>query len=471
MRHTRPGSLTLLAILAFILAGFTVLGFFGQLMVLLVQNFAASDKGMQEAMALIPRWHQVLSLVWSAVSAALLIMTGIGLLKQAPILGRLLATVWSVLAMAMIVVDLSVMPDRHSALWSVLGLLYPVVLLVWVQVVCAEVWRPVAIPVATGGRAEVHPLALTAGQSLRQSLRAVGGPGFVLGYLFAGVLTAAIILAVAQIGDVIADKSVKGDPAAKKSLETMQSNAVESGTRWLIGVVLGEGKDTTPSATDLIDPTAKNPDSQSARWTKWLVRDHPPLLSFTWLLLSLLLVLAVPYASAGLIARDSGTRGFRFLLVRVDRDSVYLGRFLGAAMLVAASTVVLVAICALGLGFAQTQPDWGLIARWSGWAACALVLTALPYLALGQLFSSLVNHPFLALMTVKGAVILWPAVVFSLAVAWGPAKWLLCALPLGAQLALFHPAPWLVALAALACLGYTAIYLWLGLMVFRRKDL
>ncbi len=464
MTRTRPGSLTLLAVLNFVGAGFGLLGCLGQVVGLFVMRHAEAGLAHQT-----PMWWMILALVGSVLSVGLLVVSGIGMLKLSPLLGRWGATAYAVLAVLLAVGGhLMVMhttgdaapPVLMSLLGTVISLLYPLFLVLWVHLIVVDVWYPPIIRAATGSanREVVHPVLLTLGQSLRQTLRGVSGPSFILGLFMTGLLTCFSVLAVATFAG-----------EALPMVSGGRGGLIERGTTTIIGFITGEQAGTTDAMSDAMSGPVTETASQ--RWATHLVVDHPPILSFTWLILSFILPVAVVFASSGLIARDTSSRGFRFLLTRIDRTSLFLGRFASAAVLTTVVIVLLVASCATLVCLARPEIGVGAAASWSAWAAIALIIISLPYLALGMLASTLIGHSFAALSAAQGLVLGWPLFALSLSAVWAPLKHAIHLLPVAVQFFLFHPSPMMVSLAMLGCLAYTALFLWLGCAYFRVRDL
>jgi ABC-type transport system involved in multi-copper enzyme maturation permease subunit len=239
-----------------------------------------------------------------------------------------------------------------------------------------------------------------------------------------------------------------------------------SAVAWAVSHLTGE---TAITPAQVLSGAAADGGGMAARWARWLVVDHDPVASFAFLLLSLLVTLLAPAATAGAIARDVGNRGFRFLLIRTGRDEVFWGRFLATAGL-AMAMVALTGLLA-GVGVAAARGGGLGEILWWLWAATALALTALPYLALGILASTVVGHPFGSLAVAKGAVVVVIGLATALAALWAPLIHVIHLLPIAPQLYLFHPDPGIAAAAAAGCVAYAALYLALARAHFLRRDL
>jgi hypothetical protein len=455
---TRPGSLTLLAALNLIGGGLSVLGALGALVGIAMRGHAPQHgpPGWMD----VPSWLAWLHVAWGMVRTALLVASGIGLRQQSPLLGRHVANLYGVLAIAMAAIDAVYRPDRGDGVMvAVLAVFHPLVLMLWINLVVRDVWRPVAVADAPGAgdmRVPRSHVWLNLRLSLRQTLRGAAGPGFVLGYVASGLVVVLVVVELAGAAERLNGK-LTGDGRPR----AVPGALIESGTRWVLRTVLHE-EPARPG----------DPEPSSAAWSRHLVSEHAPLTSFTWLVFSALAALAAASTSFNQISRDAAQRGFRFLLVRTARRDIYAGRFLAAALLAAGASVTLVAVAAVALGLAQPGLAWGPHVAWSAWAALALVLTTLPYVALGLWFSTLFDAGLVVLALVHGLVIGLPilALVAS-AQVWKPLVDLVHVIPAAVQFWLFHPSPWAAAGAAAACLGYTAVYYWLGLRRFQTRDL
>lgn len=473
---SRPGSLTLFAVLNFVLAGLGIIGLLFQLGALLLRGAGHPPGGHgHDPFAGVPPWWIWTALAGSAVHCALLVVSGIGLLKQSVLLGRWGATAAAVIALALVVGDQAMVGSGTGfeapmrLLGLAMGALHPLLLLLWVNVILADLWRPPRVPAPGGDQRPSSPFLLTAGQALRQSLRGVSGPGFTFGLVFAGLIVCFALLLASAIGTKV------GETTGYARSANQRTAMLEHGTAGMLSFILRERAiDSLSAEGDQLEAPAQsgpNEEPLSRRWARFLVQEHPAGLSFAWLILLLVVPLAANFVSCGQISRDISNRGFRFLLTRVDRDRIFLGRFAAAAALCSAVVVLTVAVCAAVMGFAEPQPAWGAILAWSGWAAGALVLASLPFVALGMLCSTVTGHSFASLSAAKGIVIGWPLAALTLSRVWDPLFHGINLLPLVVQFGLFHPSPWVAAGAAIACLGYTALYLWLGLLHFRRRDL
>ncbi len=137
----RPGGLTALAVLNFVFGGVNALGALGMAAILAVMGMAAkSGEGGDAAMKnLAHKWEEVgmgifyLLLLMMAVSAFLLIASGVGYLKQKKTLGRTLGSAYAVLAIVTSAISMALSPVEAGggfSIGTIVGLIYPVLTLV-----------------------------------------------------------------------------------------------------------------------------------------------------------------------------------------------------------------------------------------------------------------------------------------------------------------------------------------------------
>ena len=134
----RPGGLTALAVLNLIFSGFGLLGILG--MIVMLALFATTPENMNEMQQ--AQWEAfqesgrplfIISMVLSAVSSVLLLLSGIGYIKQKKFLGRTLGNAYAVVAIISGVVSALMMKAEIGggfSIGTIIGLIYPVLTLI-----------------------------------------------------------------------------------------------------------------------------------------------------------------------------------------------------------------------------------------------------------------------------------------------------------------------------------------------------
>jgi ABC-type transport system involved in multi-copper enzyme maturation permease subunit len=217
--------------------------------------------------------------------------------------------------------------------------------------------------------------------------------------------------------------------------------------------------------------TAEEAQAGEDPWATYLLERRPALLSAILLIVLFGLPFALACGAFNQYSGDVASRGIRFLLLRTERANLYFGRFIGMVAFTALAVGLLLVVVVLYLGLALPYYGWGELLAWGGLGFAALVILSLPYVALCGWISATIDSPFGSL-ALCGVVIGGVPLFVLIGKIWSEhaniASYLL---PWGIQNDLFHFEAVRVALAALACLGYAAVYLALGYRIFSRRDL
>ena len=141
MEGKRPGGLTALAVLNFIFGGFGLLGMLAlvAIMALFMGAKEAIESSADEGQhAAVKAWQEiglptlVFIIAMGVVVSVLLIVSGIGYLKQKKFLGRTLGSVYGVIGIVSNAISASVTPAEAGGgfnLGLIIGLVYPVLTL------------------------------------------------------------------------------------------------------------------------------------------------------------------------------------------------------------------------------------------------------------------------------------------------------------------------------------------------------
>jgi len=296
-------------------------------------------------------------------------------------------------------------------------------------------------------------LALIALYSTRYAVRGGTGLVFFLLVLVLGLFAANVLISQAEQ----LSRNAGSPEAAKEHLGEVVRFS-KPYVEWAVG-----GREDLAATRDGGDP-----------WATYLMEKRPALLSALLLILVFGLPLVVASGAFNQYSGDVSTRGIRFLLLRTERANIYFGRFLGLAAFAVLAIGLLLLIVVLYLGFALPFYGWGELLGWGATGFAALTLLSLPYIALCGWISAAVDSQFGSFAVcglVVGGIPLFGAIGGLFPHYGRYMRYVHYLLPWGVQNRLLHFEPGQVALAALACLGYTAVYLALGSHHFSRRDL
>lgn len=224
-----------------------------------------------------------------------------------------------------------------------------------------------------------------------------------------------------------------------------------------------------PEIVDLV----KNVTDQDEDEVAYLLRDQPALLSVIWLILLMLFPFVTALGAFNQTAGDIGSKGLRYLLLRTSRTNVYVGRSLGTLYFSAASLLLLLVLVLMYVGLKLRLYEFSALLGSGSTAFFALLFLCLPYIALCGWLSSLFESAFgslaVCLVAVGGPILLFK-LLDTLAVAFD-LGWLLRLLPWGWKYDLLSGEIGTRLLAYGVMLGFTALFFFLGMRHFRRRDL
>jgi len=306
---------------------------------------------------------------------------------------------------------------------------------------------PGPTPPAPGGLSFQH-VWLIAAYGIRFALRTGGGLIFILLLLLAGLGVAGTFISPVEM---MADQAEgEGLDSREAVNEILESDQVKGAVQWVTGT-----------------------DDEEA---EYLLRDQPALLSAILVILLLLIPFLACVGAFNQTAGDIGSRGLRYLLLRTERENIFLGRFLGTVLFTAVTS-----FCLLLLVFLYVQLKLGLyptgrFATWSFQGFVAVLFLALPYVALCSWMSGMLDSAF-ASLSICLLVAGFP-IVFLKIVEVGfrsqadlDLPWLVRILPWGWRYDLLSGDFATRMLGYSVMLAFTAAFLALGLRAFRKRDL
>ncbi len=448
----RPGGITALAVINLVLAAFSALGILTLAGLLLFKD-AFEGQGSEDVHVELDKAFGsagtldiVIHLGLSIVASALLGLSGIGLLRMAPVLGRWLCNAYALTSLVRIGVDLAVGFPLNAGV--LLDLFYPALVLVLLNVTFRRDFAGGAARAADVGATadgEEHlsrpsSTALVTNFGLRHALRGGAAVLFVVVFLGSGFMIANLFISPLE-------SMLKDSP---RRAEAMLESEMASDT---IGFITGADDATCD----------------------YFVKEQPAVLSAILLLLAALMPFFAGMAGFNQTAGEIGSRGLRFLLLRTDRRSLFIGRFLAALLFSSAGLVLLVlAVVSYMVLKLDIYPGIELVS-WGAQGFIALWFVLLPHLAMMAWISALLDSALMAFTVGTAAVglpvVLLKGVASAVETAGGASiAWLDRLQPWGWKFDLLSPSFGMRALAVFMMLLFTAAFLWLGLRSFQRRD-
>lgn len=445
----RPGGITALAVINLVFAAFSALGLLTLAGMLLLKDVldsadaAEMDRGMKTAFGTAGTLGIVLHLVLAAAAAGLQFVSGFGLLKMAPILGRWLCNGYAILSLLRIGLDLAVGFPLNSGV--LLDLFYPALVLLLLNVTFRRDFvGGAATQIEHHGSDEptsaASPMALVTFFGLKHALRGGAAVLFVVVFLGTGLMIANIFIS---------------------PLETM----LKDGPRGAEAMLKGE------MASDVIGFIT----GADAATCDYFVKDQPGVLSAMLLLLAALMPFFAGMAGFNQTAGEIGSRGLRFLLLRTDRRSLFFGRFLAALVFATVGLVLLVTAVVAYMALKLDLYSGSALVSWGAQGLVALFFVLLPHLAMMALVSAMLDSALTAFSVGTAAVGLPVLLLKGLAKAveslqGGSVDWLDRLQPWGWKYDLLSPSLGVRGLALAVMLAFTAAFLFVGLRTFERRD-
>lgn len=135
--------------------------------------------------------------------------------------------------------------------------------------------------------------------------------------------------------------------------------------------------------------------------------EHPPSVSLLYLISLSTIPFFVVLAAYDQFSTDLGSGFFRFLIARCNRLEIFLARWLSAFSLIAATLLIVTAICAV-LSIRNDGYPAADVLLYSVQIYLALLLYALPFIAYMSLISAMVSSTLAALfLGMFGYAVIW----------------------------------------------------------------
>ncbi|MHC4819585.1 MAG: hypothetical protein ACYTF8_16190 [Planctomycetota bacterium] len=304
-----------------------------------------------------------------------------------------------------------------------------------------------------------HHLRLVSTYATRYAVRGGTGLVFLLVVLTFGLLAAGAIITPVEDWKRTEEKRTGNDIPMGTYVSYLVDQA-RPAIEWAVGDPKAE-----PSYAD------SGQAEEVRAWARYLLDERPALLSAVLLILVFAMPFLVVTGAFNQYSGDVATRGIRYQLLRTERANIYFGRFLGTVLYSALTMALLVLTIVCYMGLRLDIYTWGELLLWGLWGFLGLTIVCLPYVALCGWISGAIDSAFGSLTI--SAIIVGGVPLFALIGrwAWEPAGYVNYLLPWGLQNNLLHYRFTTVALAGLACLGYTAFFLAVGYRHFAKRDL
>ncbi|MEO0478878.1 MAG: hypothetical protein AAF196_05305 [Planctomycetota bacterium] len=309
---------------------------------------------------------------------------------------------------------------------------------------------------------------LVAAHSSKYSLRSGVGLIFILLSLMFGLIVAQSLLSpVERLARDVAKQQGAETPEEREELRREVLDQIVDQARPAVAWVLGS------SSVDKIEDETERVEAREdyEEWTSSLLDDKPALLSAILLVLLWGWPFVVAVGAFDLVSSDVGSRRIRYQLLRVDRSSIFFGRLFGTVLTFIAVLVMLLGVVVLYMGLKLPYYEMSDLISWGAYGGLCLVVVSLPYIALCSWISATVSSAMASLTL--SVLVIGGIPLFS--VLGGQtsehADKVLYLLPWGTQSHLFHHDTTLSVGAMLGCLGYTALFTFLGHRKFVTRDL
>lgn len=231
-------------------------------------------------------------------------------------------------------------------------------------------------------------------------------------------------------------------------------------------------KDVVDEVTRLIgEPVARWATGGDEEQAQFLVVKRPALVSAILMVLLFAMPFLICLGSFNQLAGDIQYKGLRYQLLRTERANIFLGRFIGTTLFTMVVLAVVLGILFLYLAFKADFYPAGEVALWLFQGYVALILFALPYIALCSWISAAMDSPFVSLVICE-LVTFFPVLFVAIATLYHDnLQYLGYIMPWPLKYKLLHPNPLIFLGATGGMFLFTALFLLLGLRHFQKRDL
>ncbi|MBS1118239.1 MAG: putative rane protein [Deltaproteobacteria bacterium] len=299
-------------------------------------------------------------------------------------------------------------------------------------------------------------LKLIAGHSVRHGIR--GGAGLVSLFL---TLVIGLVLASIVISPLDAvDQQIERMDRSETGGHMTEADKAEARQRVNLEVVRIAGK----AINWVVEPSSEQLD--------YLTSQQPAIVSAILVMLFLVTPLFGCLSGFNQTSGDIGSKGLRFLLIRTERQNIFIGRFIGTYLFAALVNLALFLILALYMAAKVKVHPSGDMVLWLGQGYLRVMLFTAPYIAICAWVSCAIDSPFGSLVIALMAAYMFPLIVGRGASLYASVGYLNYLTPWGWKYWLLEPVASAHFLgAAIAMLAFCAGFLFLGLRYFKKRDL
>jgi len=218
-------------------------------------------------------------------------------------------------------------------------------------------------------------------------------------------------------------------------------------------------------------PAIKRFTSGDAEQANYLVLEKPALVSAFMVILIFFLPFLVSLGAFNQTAGDIGNRGLRYQLLRTERVNIFVGRFIGTTLF---TFIVLAALLMLVLLYLVIKAKFypaGDVVAWMLRGYLAMVIYALPWIALCAWISTAIDSAFGSMVVAQIIILFWPILTWFASQANHHASFLKYLMPWGYKWWMIHPSMSMFFAGTGVMLGFTALFGFLGLRHFQKRDL
>jgi hypothetical protein len=302
-------------------------------------------------------------------------------------------------------------------------------------------------------------IRLIARTHVRYSLRSGSGVVFLVLAILTGLIVAAVVISpfeayVKEQRKEFAEARAAGyDQANEEARDAINKEVFET----FIDKI---GKPVIKKFTGADDEQAE-----------FLLFKKPALVSAFLVLMIFFLPFIVSLGAFNQTAGDISTKGLRYQLLRTERGNIFLGRLLGTYMFyLAVLAVLMFTVLMYLIAKAQFYPA-GDVVLWMFQGFVAMALYALPWIALCAWISCIIDSAFGSLVISNIIMILWPVIAWKLGDTTEILGYTSYLMPWGYKFFLLDSSFGIVLGGCAAMLGFAALFTWLGLNHFNKRDL